>query len=198
MTEHYYTEKQSSALKLRKIKAILRNKEFEFYTGSGVFAVKKIDKGSELLANKCIVEDNWDVLDLGCGYGVIGITVKTFFPDTDVTMTDINKRAVKLADMNLKLNHISAKLLQGNLYETIKGVKFDTIIVNPPFKAGRKTVFEIIEQAKQHLKKNGLLQLVAPHNKGGKVLKQKIEEIFGNSRDIAVKSGYRIYVGENK
>ncbi|MBW3003929.1 class I SAM-dependent methyltransferase [Candidatus Woesearchaeota archaeon] len=192
---HYYKEQQTSELKLRKVKAILRNHEFEFYTGSGVFSIKKIDKGSEILINKCIIEPESDILDLGCGYGAIGIAIKKTFPDTKITMTDINKRAIKLAKMNLKLNNATAKVLHGNLYEPVKGMKFDTILTNPPFKAGRKLCFQIIEEAKQHLKKGGAIQLVAPHNKGGKVLKEKIQEVFGNVKDLAKKSGFRVYIG---
>lgn len=195
--EHYYKETQHSRLKLRKIKALLRGKEFEFYTGSGVFSIKKIDKGTELLVNRCIIENNWSVLDLGCGYGVVGVAIKKLFPDTKITMTDINRRAVKLAKENIKLNNVKAKIIQGDLYEPVKDKRFDTILVNPPFKAGRKLCFQIIEDAKQHLKKKGILQLVAVHNKGGKVLKEKMEEVFGNSKDLDKKSGYRVYISYN-
>ncbi|MEA3430429.1 MAG: methyltransferase [Nanoarchaeota archaeon] len=196
MTEHYYKEHQTSELRLNKIKTILRNREFEFYTGSGVFGIRKIDKGSELLINKCIIKDSWNVLDLGCGYGPVGITIKTIFPDTDITMTDINKRAIKLTKMNMKLNKVTAKIKRGDLYEKLKEQKFDTILVNPPFKAGRKLCLQIIEDSKQHLKDKGLLQLVAVHNKGGKMLRKKMLEVFGNVKDLAKKSGYRIYVSE--
>ena len=108
-----------------------------------------------------------------------------------------NEKAVKLAKENIKLNDVKAKLLQGDLYEPVKGKKFDTILVNPPFKAGRKLCFQIIEQAKEHLKKKGALQLVAVHNKGGKVLKEKMEEVFGNAEDLEKKSGYRVYISYN-
>lgn len=194
--EHYYSETPESELKIKKIKARLRNKIFEFYTGSGVFSIKTVDKGSELLINECIIKENSEILDLGCGYGPIGIAIaKT--TNSKVTMTDINKRAVKLTKMNLKLNDAQAEVKQGDLYKPLKEKKYDTILTNPPYSAGRELCYQIIEEAKEHLKNNGTLQLVAKHQKGGKMLSQKMQEVFGNVKDIAKGSGYRIYLSIN-
>jgi 16S rRNA G1207 methylase RsmC len=191
---HYYSKYQESEIKLKKIKAKLRGISFEFYTGSGVFSKDKVDKGSELLINSCIIKKNWRILDLGCGYGAVGITLAKTFSDLKVVMIDVNKRAVKLARMNMKLSNIdNARVFSSNLFEKINE-KFNTIIVNPPQKAGKDICFKIIEESKDYLEKKGLLQLVARHNKGGKVLSQKMEEVFGNVKDIAKKSGYRMYV----
>ena len=99
--------------------------------------------------------------------------------------------------MNIKQNNIqNIKTKQSDLYDNIPE-KFDTIITNPPQSAGKQVCFEIIKQAKLHLKKGGLLQLVARHNKGGKELEKKMKEVFNNVKDIAKKSGYRIYVSKN-
>ncbi|MBW3015353.1 class I SAM-dependent methyltransferase [Candidatus Woesearchaeota archaeon] len=194
MVEHYYSEEQSSKFKIEKIKAFLRGKDFEFYTSSGVFSIKKVDKGTETLINNCILKDGWDVLDLGCGYGVVGIVVKEIFGSCNVVMTDINRRAIKLAIKNLELNNVECEVLQGNLYDPVKGKKFDTILTNPPYAAGRDLCFKIIEESVGFLKKGGLLQLVARHQKGGKMLKSKMLDVFGNVEEVAKKSGYRVYV----
>ncbi len=195
---HYYSEYQDSELKLKKIKSLLRDKSFEFYTGSGVFSKDKVDKGSELLINSCILEKKWRVLDLGCGYGAVGIAIARIFSDAAVEMVDVNRRAVKLARMNLKLNNVdNAKVFSSDLFSKVND-KFNTIVVNPPQKAGKDVCFKIIEESMDYLFKNGLLQLVARHNKGGKVLSQKMEEVFGNVKDIGKKSGYRVYVSELK
>lgn len=195
MVQHYYSEEQESELRLRKIKALLKGQVFNFYVGAGVFSGKKIDKGTTILIENAIIKNNSKVLDFGCGYGAVGIAIAKTFSGTKVLMTDINRRAVKLARMNVKFNMISADVVQGNLYEKIKG-KFNTILVNPPQTAGKKICFEIIEKSKDFLEKNGLLQLVARHNKGGKVLEEKMKEIFGNVKEIVKKAGYRVYVSK--
>ena len=195
--QHYYSEKQTSPLRLKKIKAILRGISFEFYTASGIFSPKKIDRGTKILIERLIMEKDWKVLDFGCGYGPVGITTAKCFPETQVLMIDINRRAIQLANMNIKLNNlsnISAKY--SNLFENIDQ-KFDTILVNPPQTAGRKLCFEIIGQSKKYLEKDGLLQLVARHNKGGSELSKKMKEVFGNVNEIAKKSGYRVYISKN-
>jgi 16S rRNA (guanine1207-N2)-methyltransferase len=195
---HYYSENQTSPLRLGKIRSILRNKEFEFYTGSGVFSKKKVDKGTELLVDKCVVKEDWKVLDLGCGYGVVGIVIGKIFPKTKVLMVDFNRRALKLAKMNLELNNVeNAEIKHSNLYSSVDG-NFNTIIVNPPITAGRKTCFDIIEGAKERLEKKGILQIVAKHRKGGKVLGEKMIDVFGNMDVIAKGAGYRIYTSMKK
>ena len=194
---HYYSPIQDSELKLNKITALLRNHEFSFYSGSGVFSVKKIDRGTEILINNCVIEKNWSVLDIGCGYGPVGIVIKKSFPSCTITMTDINKRAVMLAKRNAKLNSVDCNIFTSDLYSKIKG-KFNTILTNPPQSAGKEICFKIIEQAKDHLLKNGILQLVARHKKGGKSLSIKMEKVFGNIEVIERKSGYRVYTSAKR
>ena len=196
MTEHYYSEKQTSELRITEIEVKLRGDILKFYTGSGVFSIGRIDKGSVLLIEKCLIEDNWKILDLGCGYGAVGVALAKAFPSIQVLMSDVNKRAIKLSRMNLKLNKIeNATLKHSDLYSKIEG-KFDTIITNPPQSTGKDVCFKIIEDAKEHLEKGGLLQLVARHNKGGKMLEKKMREVFGNVKDIAKKGGYRVYISK--
>jgi len=196
-TEHYFSEKQTSELKLSLINARLRDLEFEFFTGSGVFSGKKVDKGSVLLINDSIIPKSARVLDLGCGYGPVGIAIAKSFPDSEVVLTDINSRAVKIARMNKKRNKIeNISIVQGDMFEKVEG-KFDTILFNPPQTAGKDICFQMIEKSKEFLKAGGTLQVVARHNKGGKSLSGKMESVFGNVEDVSKKSGYRIYISKN-
>ncbi|MBI2558574.1 class I SAM-dependent methyltransferase [Candidatus Woesearchaeota archaeon] len=190
--EHYYSETQKSLLNIRKIKQKIMNKEFDFYTASGVFSKDKIDKGTLVLAENMIVDKNSKVLDIGCGIGILGI-VAAKISDSDVVMSDVNERAVTLAKKNIKLNDVKAEVYQGNLYQKINQKDFDAILSNPPQTAGKELCFRLIEEAKEHLKNNGSLQLVARHNKGGKTLSRKMEEVFGNIKVIAKKAGYWVY-----
>jgi len=195
--KHYYSEQQDSEFKPKKIHIRLNKVSFDLYSAAGVFSKNKIDKGTEVLINNCIVKDKWKVLDFGCGYGVVGIAIKKLYPEARVVMTDINKRAINLAKMNIKLNKIEdIEIKQGNLYEKIDD-KFDTILVNPPQTAGKYICFEIIKQGKKYLKRGGFIQLVARSRKGGKQLSGFMEKIFGNVKAIAKKSGYSVYMSKN-
>ena len=194
--EHYYSETQTSKLRIKEITENLRGNNIQLKTGSGIFSIGEVDRGTALLIEKCIIKPNWEILDLGCGYGAIGISIAKAFPSAYILMTDINRRAIHLSEMNAELNKLqNLEIRQSNIYQKIDE-KVDTILTNPPQLAGRKICFEIIEGAKTHLNKNGLLQLVARHNKGGKELEKKMNEVFGNVEDIAKKSGYRVYVSK--
>ncbi len=193
--EHYFTEKPSSEIKLNKIKTILRNQEIEFFSTSGLFSKKRVDKGSTLLINKCLIKDNWKVLDLGCGYGIVGLMLLKINATIQVTFSDINERAIKITKMNLKLHHLKGKTIQSNGFEKINE-KFNTILLNPPQTAGKETCFNLIKDAKEHLETEGFLQIVARHNKGGKELSKKMNELFGNREEKAKSAGYRIYISQ--
>lgn len=195
--EHYYSERQGSPLNIKKMAQKIRNCDFEFYTSSGIFSKKKIDKGTMVLAENMIIKENSKVLDIGCGIGILGIVAAKLL-NANVMMGDINSRAVSLAKKNSKLNRIKAEVIQGNLYDNISEKGFDVVLSNPPQNAGKEICFKIIEGSLHHLKKGGNLQLVARHNKGGKTLGGKMMEVFGNLEVIAKKSGYWVYMSVNK
>ncbi len=192
--EHYFSKKQESPLNIKKIRQRIKGIGFEFYTSSGVFSKEKVDKGTLILAENMIIDKNSDVLDIGCGIGILGIVSAKLF-NAEVVMSDVNERAVVLARKNAELNNVKAEVYQGNLYEKIKKNDFDVVLSNPPQTAGKEICFQLIVQSINHLKDGGNLQLVARHNKGGGTLSKKMEEVFGNVKVIAKKGGYWIYMG---
>ena len=200
MTEHYYSEKQTSVFKPKKVNIWLKGTEFDMYTAGGVFSPKKVDAGTKLIIEKAIVKNGWKVLDFGCGYGVLGIALKRKRPLIDMVMSDINLRAIKLTKMNLRLHNIDAEVIQSDIFSNKKlvSIKFNTIILNPPQTAGKKVCFRMIEESKTHLLDGGLLQIVARTKKGGKHLSEHMENVFGNVREEAKGSGYRVYISEKK
>lgn len=191
---HYYSREPNAPLKTKIIEVVIRGERFRFITSSGVFSFGKLDRGTKLLIENMVLEKNWRVLDLGCGYGAIGIAASRFV--NYVIMTDINKRAVSIAKKNLKINNVkNAEVRWGHLYEPVKGERFHSIITNPPVHAGKDILREIVINAPPHLYDGGLLQIVIRTNQGAKYIKGLMEENFNEVREIAKGSGFRVYAG---
>lgn len=198
MTEHYFTEKPKSKIDLGIIRTYLRGRLFEFLTASGVFSKTRIDLGTRLLIESMILPEKGYALDIGCGYGPVGIVAAVYNPDIHVVLTDLNERALWLTKENAKRNKAeNVEIRKGFLYEPVKDMKFETILSNPPTTAGMKIVLPIIEQAPQHLAKDGLLQIVVRSKISGKRLTTKIKETFGNIQILARQSGYRVLTAKN-
>jgi 16S rRNA G1207 methylase RsmC len=193
MSEHYYSEKQTSPVQKKRIHAHLRGADLQFDTGSGTFSKSKVDTGSTLLIDEFTCEPGNTILDLGCGYGPVGIAVKKTCSQCTVVMTDVNERAVKLAKANAKLNEVEVDVRQGNVYEPLKDESFDAILLNPPQTAGRELCNRMVVEGKEHLNTNGFFWLVARHNKGGSEFEKKMNEVYGNVETIAKQSGFRVY-----
>ncbi len=194
MVEHYYSEKQTSPFNKKKISFVFKNKKFTFYTAPGVFSKTRVDPGTRFLLENMIINDSWRVLDLGCGYGVVGIVIKKLFPNTNVVMSDVNERALKLARLNAKLNNVSVEIIKSDSFNNINGF-FNAILINPPQAAGLKTCYKLIIDSEKHLLNNGLLELVARPKKGGSRFEQKLLEVFGNVETIRGKT-YWVYVSK--
>lgn len=196
MAEHYYTESPKAKYVEYLIKTTIANFNLLFKSASGVFSAREIDKASKLLAEKSKLPEEGKILDLGCGYGMIGIAAAKRSPKSKIILIDINKRATKLAIENVKMNRIkNAEVRQGNLYEPVADEKFDAILLNPPMAAGRKLCLQMIDQSIEHLNKGGSLQVVARHKKGGAVLFEDMKKIFSKTETLAKKGGFRVYKG---
>jgi 16S rRNA (guanine1207-N2)-methyltransferase len=200
LPEHYFTEEPTSAEEKGVIKCTVRKLSLEFVTSSGVFSHRRIDNGTRLLVEAMELPEDGSLLDLGCGYGIIGITAARINSHLEVWMTDINSRAVALANENSARNNAHNTIVcQGNLYEPIGVEIFDTIVTNPPISAGIEKIVEpMITGASSHLKDGGSLQLVVQSNKGGKTVATLIEAAFGEVLILARGSGFRVLKGIKK
>lgn len=162
---------------IRKFDVNILGYSFKFNSDNGVFCKEHLDFGTRLLIeNIPWNEVCGDILDVGCGYGPIGIIAHKI-TGNKITMCDVNKRALHLAKMNLKENKVEATVIDSSCYENIEGV-FDTIITNPPIRAGKKIVYEILFGAKEHLTKNGKLFLVIHKDQGAKSLLKDLEKEY--------------------
>nr|WP_240739462.1 methyltransferase [Marinitoga lauensis] len=186
--QHYYIENPETELTVKTLTLELKNGHtYVFKAPSGVYGKREIDKATKILLENVEITGK-RVLDIGCGYGVIGITLKKEYPDLEIHMSDINKRAVEFTKINAKDNNIFADIRQGYLFEPWENEIFDQIISNPPIVAGKKVWMSLIEDAFNHLNKEGTLQLVAFHNKGGSRIKEYMKKIFGNVTEITKKA----------
>lgn len=195
--EHYFVGQPKSKHSLGLIRVHLRSSFFEFVTSSSVFSKKRVDAGTRLLVESVILPKEGCMLDLGCGYGPVGIVAAASQPNLRVFLVDVNKRAVWLAKQNAKRNNVGTiKVLRGFLYEPVEALEFDIIVCNPPVSAGMSIVSQIVTAAPEHLKRNGSLQLVARTNTGGKRIQRIMEEAFGNVKTLAKKGGYRVLLSK--
>ncbi len=187
---HYYrtTKKRGSKL----ISDFIRGVTVEFETAPGVFSEDEVDKGTRLLLEVAEVPSEGVILDVGCGYGAVGITLAKAYPNLRVYMVDISKVAVELSKINAKRNGVADRVvvLEGNLYEPVKGLKFDAIYSNPPLAAGMDVVRRIVIEAPEHLRPGGSLQMVL--RKGHQAIYNLMKSVFGNAEILASKWGYKV------
>ena len=194
MSKMYYAETPDAAHDIHDLNVSLLGQSFHFYTDAGVFSKKMVDYGSQVLLNALDLERGKNLLDVGCGYGPLGISLAKV-QGVQSTMIDINSRAIDLAKKNAERNGVVAHIFQSNIYENVSE-KFDYIISNPPIRAGKKVVHEIIEGAFDHLNQGGSLTIVIQKKQGAPSAKVKMEDVFGNSEIIRKDKGYYILSSE--
>ena len=166
--------------------------ELRFKTDNGVFSKDYIDYGSFVMLNNFMPNDiNLPILDMGSGYGPIGITISRLY-DREVVMAEINERAYNLSLENIKNNKANCKAYNSDLYEKLEGMEFSSIITNPPIRAGKAVVYAIYDGAYTHLANNGELWVVIQKKQGEESSKKYIEELFGNCEIVKRDKGYYI------
>ena len=174
----YYFDKNTEVISDEKIIHVsINNQIYNFYTDNNVFSKKFLDFGTRTLLESINLDDiKGDILDFGCGYGPIGIYIKKNC-NCDVDMIDINDRALNLARKNARLNNVSVNIFESNIYSNVIK-KYDNIITNPPIRVGKKILYEILFNAREHLKENGNLYLVINKDQGAKSLLKDLKEVY--------------------
>lgn len=192
---HYFDLDPSLASKERNIEFTIDGRVITLVSDNGVFSKNKVDEGS-LAFLKVIVPLRLSgrILDLGCGYGTIGLTIALTSPEARVDLADINTRALALCAKNAELLGLSRRVtvLQSDIYKNIEG-KYDSIVVNPPIRAGKVVTYAMYEGALTHLIDGGSLFIVIRKNQGAPSASKYIESIFGNIELLKKDKGYYIY-----
>ncbi|WP_142830509.1 class I SAM-dependent methyltransferase [Planococcus soli] len=195
MSQHYYSKNPQTKSNPREWTDVLRGEKFRFQTDTGVFSKSEVDFGSRLLIETFErAEIDGPVLDVGCGYGPIGMAVAKAFPQNQVHMVDVNTRAIELAKTNVEKNNVTnVQIYESDGLSAVEATDFSAILTNPPIRAGKETIFRFYEEAAEKLADGGSLWVVIQKKQGAPSTQVKLEELFGEVRVVDKKKGYFIF-----
>ncbi len=179
LLEHYFSNNPQIKSEIRTIDFQIGGTDLSFFSDNGVFSKSKIDYGSNVLVTTILKSDNSNVnsiLDLGCGYGFMGITLAKIL-NVSTDLVDVNNRAVHLCEKNIKLNKVNARAFVSDIYSNVKD-KYDLIVTNPPIRAGKDTVLEFLLKAKEYLNDHGSLWFVIRKDQGAKSVIKALESDY--------------------
>ena len=195
MSEHYYSNMPQTDSKPRQWKFTLLGNTFMFETDTGVFSKSEVDFGSRVLIDAFEMPDViGEILDVGCGYGPIGLSIAKVNPKREVLMVDINTRAVALSQKNAQLNGIqNVRIFESDGLSAISTeTKAAAILTNPPIRAGKDTVFKFYDGAYELLVEDGELWVVIQKKQGAPSTVSHLEGMFSEVDVVEKKKGYWI------
>lgn len=194
MGTHYFSTRPEVASRPKQIRARLRGREWTFVTDRGVFARGGVDAGTRLLVEAIRIAPADHIMDIGCGYGPVGLVAASLAFHGQAVLIDVNARAVGLAAQNAQLNGlVNVEVLQGDGCGPVGGRIFDAAVTNPPIRAGKATLRRLVRDIWQHLRPGGRFYFVARTAQGAKALARDVAEVFGAVRELERQSGYRVY-----
>ena len=192
---HYFQDDPNLISNIKTINFEVNGISVSLLTDNGVFSKNKVDEGSLAFLKVLLpLELGKNILDLGCGYGTIGLTLAIAKKEARVTLADVNARALNMCKKNAEALNLSQRvtILQSDIYEKIEG-PYDSIVVNPPIRAGKAVTYRMYEEAKQYLIDGGSLFIVIRKAQGAESAAKYIESIFGNIKMLDRHKGYHIY-----
>ena len=192
MADHYYTAQPESKHKPGLVTYTYREEALRFETDSGVFSRTEIDRGTDILLCALPETVSGDVLDMGCGYGVIGVSVGKHWPSARITMADVNERACGLSQQNAAKNGVSAQVIVSDGYEKVLGNQYDLILQNPPIRAGKAVIYKMFADASACLHADGELWLVIRKQQGAPSAITYLKTLFEDVDTVEKKSGFWI------
>ncbi|GAB5055342.1 class I SAM-dependent methyltransferase [Pediococcus parvulus] len=194
MTEYYYTQNPEVLHEKRQWQFTLLNQNLTFNSDNGVFSKATVDFGTRTLLEALnLKEFTGEVLDVGCGYGPIGLAIAKAVPEIHVDLVDVNLRALDLCKENAEQNNIhNVTIWESDTYDKVEKTTYQTVVSNPPVRAGKSVVTKILVEAKNHLQVGGSVIIVLQKKQGAPSAKKKMEQVFGNAEIIHKQKGYYI------
>ena len=190
MNDQYYTRVPKSESRPRDFSWTWRGNALTFCTDAGVFSRGEVDDGTKLLLDALPEEMTGDVLDLGCGWGAIGVSIGKNWPEVKVTMADVNLRALELAGGNAERNGVQAECLESDGMSALAGRTFDAVITNPPIRAGKQVIYRMFADAAESLKPDGKLYLVIRKQQGAESCMKYLATLYGKVEKISRSGGF--------
>ncbi|MDA3931827.1 MAG: methyltransferase [Tenericutes bacterium] len=188
---HYFINQEDLNSNKKEHFVLIEDKKFSFITDHGVFSKKGLDFGSRLLIDTTKDLSFNSALDLGCGYGPIGIILKSFNFKAMIDMVDVNERAIELAKENSRNNYTTVNVFKSDGFQNISE-KYDLIVTNPPIRTGKKVIYKMFEDAMHHLADNGSLYMVIQKKQGAMSAIKFCQTIYNDVEIVSKKSGYVI------
>ena len=193
--DHYYTERPRSRSQRRTLRFLYRGQLLAFEVDRGVFGASGLDPGTALLVEALDPQPTDEILEIGCGWGAVGIAAARAAPKGRVVLVDVNRRAIGLAKANVARNGIpNATVRPSSLYRSVDAERFDLVVTNPPYRAGRPLILELLEATPAHLKPGGRLLMVGKGSQGILYYQRWIADRWGEEA-VTVRSrgsGYRV------
>lgn len=190
----YFDNDSTIVSKKRTVILDIDGIKIPFVTDNGVFSKGRVDDGTKALLKVLLpLNLNGRILDVGCGYGALGLTLAYSNPSSEFTLIDVNVRALNLAKDNKKNLHLdNVTILQSDIYENVKD-KFNFIVTNPPIRAGKKVIYQMFSGGYNYLFNGGSLFIVIRKDQGANSACAYIKEIYGNCTLLKRDKGYYIY-----
>lgn len=189
MAEHYYTQNPDAAHDEKTVIFESLGLQLRCVTDAGVFSRDGLDMGTRILLES-LPEMHGEILDLGCGWGPVGVVLGKKYPEARILMSDINQRAAELARRNLEANGVkNARVVCGDGYAAVDG-RFDAILLNPPIRTGKAVIYAMFADAKAHLQDQGALYIVIRKQQGAESAEKYLKTQYGKVERIAREKGY--------
>ena len=195
MNDHYYTREPQSESRPVECEYVYRGERLRFVTDAGVFSKGEVDNGTRLLLEALPEQMSGEILDLGCGWGVIGISIAKKWPECRVTMADVNLRALELSRENAKKNRVETECIESDGMAALAGRTFDAVVTNPPIRAGKQVIYQMFADAAKSLKPGGVLYLVIRKQQGAESCIKYLKTIYGEVEKLDRSGGFWVIKG---
>ena len=196
MNDHYFSASPESAHRYAEAEYVYRGETLRFLTDAGVFSRGEVDTGTRLLLEALPEEMQGDILDLGCGWGIIGISIARKWPGSRVVMADVNTRALDLSRENAKRNRAEVACVESDGMAALEGRTFDAIVTNPPIRAGKQVIYRMFADAAKSLNPGGALYLVIRKQQGAESCMKYLQTLYQNVEKLDKSGGFWVLKAE--